>query len=231
MGFEPCKMDPDVWLCPHGEHHYEHISVYVDDALITCNDPKSTIDILTKKHYFKLKGTCPISYHLGCDFGLDDDGTLNSVPKKCIETTIYYYYSMFGTKPKLSFSLPLENADYPELETSDHLDSDGVQKHQSMVGPIQWALSLGRLDAKTTVMTLASVRDDPRQVHLDICKIVVSYLEKFKHDDIRIRTEEPDYSSIPTTLCDWEESLYGKVKKLTPNNTPTSLGKHVLTIS
>ena len=36
------------------------------------------------------------------------------------------YYNMFGTKPKLDFSLPLEKGDYPELDASEHLDSDGV---------------------------------------------------------------------------------------------------------
>ena len=67
--------------------------------------------------------------------------------------------------------------------------------------------------------------------HLYRCKIVVSYLEKFKHATIRIRTEEPDLSSIPTTPCDWEESVHVKVKELTPEDAPTPLGKHVVTIS
>ena len=69
-------------------------------------------------------------------------------------------------------------------------------------------------------MTLASFRAGPRQGHIDRCKRVVSCLEKFKHDAIRIRTEEPDMSSIPTTPCDLEESVYGKVKKLTPHDAP-----------
>ena len=99
------------------------------------------------------------------------------------------YYDMFGTKPKLSFSSPLEKGGYPELDTSENLDSDGIQKHQSMIGAIKWAVSLGRLDVNTAVMTLASFRTEPRQGHLDHCERVVSYFVKFKWDAIRIMTE------------------------------------------
>ena len=60
----------------------------MDELLITSNYSKETIFVLTNKNYFKLKGPGPISYHLGCDFGRDDDGTLYFVPKKHIETMV-----------------------------------------------------------------------------------------------------------------------------------------------
>ena len=47
---------------------------------------------------------------------------------------------------------------------------------------------------------------------------------------IRIRTEEPDFSSTPTIPRNWEESVHGKGKELTPHYGPTPLGKHVVTI-
>ena len=65
-------------------------------------------------------------------------------------------------------------------------------------------------------MTLASFRAEPREGHLDRARRVVSYLVKFKHATIRIRTEEPDLSSIPITPYEWEESVYGKVTELLP---------------
>ena len=82
-----------------------------------------------------------------------------------------------------------------------------------MIGSIQWAVSLGRLDVDNSVMALASLRADPIQGHIDLCKIVVPCLAKSKHATISIRTEEPDLSSTPTNPHDWEESaVYGKVK-------------------
>ena len=80
-------------------------------------------------------------------------------------------------------------------------------------------------------MTLACFRAKPRQGNLYRFKRVVSYLSKFKWTTIRIRAEEPDLSSMPTTPCDWEESVHGKVKELTPKDAPTPLGNHVVPIS
>ena len=62
---------------------------------------------------------------------------------------------MFGSKPKLNVMSPLEKGDHPELDTSECLEQDGIQKYQSLVGAIQWEASLGRLDVNTVVMTLA----------------------------------------------------------------------------
>ena len=123
-------MEPDIWLRPHGEDHYECIAVYVDDLLIVSKDPESAIDVLINKHSFKLKGTGPISYHLDFYFGRDDDCTLHFAHNKYIETMVGCYYKMFGTKTKLSFSLPLEKGDYPELDASGYLDLDSVHKYQ-----------------------------------------------------------------------------------------------------
>ena len=224
-------METGTWLRPYWEDHYECITVYADDLLIVSKDPKSIIDVLTNKHSFKLKGTGPISYHLGYDFGRDDYGTLYFGPKKNVETMVDFYYNMFGTKPKLYFTSTLEKSDHPELEASEYIDSDGIQKHESIIGAIQWAVYLGIIGFNAAVMTLASFRDEPTQGHFDRCKIVVSYLDKFKWTTISDRTEEPDLSSIPTTPYDWEKTVCGKVKELASQDAPAPLGKHVVTIS
>ena len=36
---------------------------------------------------------------------------------------------------------------------------------------------------------------------------------------------------MPTTPWDWEESVCGKVKELSPHDAPAPLGKHVVAIS
>ena len=230
MGYEPCKMEPDIWLRECSDH-YEYIAVYVDDLLIASKDPNNIISILTTKYKFKLKGTGPISYHLGCNFDRDENGTLCFAPRKYIEKMEDSFVNMFGSKPKQIYASPLEKGDHPELDTSEYLDQDSTQKYQSLIGAIQWAVSLGRLDVNTAVATLASFRAEPRKGHLERAKRVVGYLVKFRHATIRFRTEEPDMSSIPTTSYDWEESVYGKVSELLPEDAPEPKGKHVVTIS
>ena len=93
------------------------------------------------------------------------------------------------------------------MNTSKHLDQDGIQKHQSLIGSIKWDVSLGRLEVNTAVVTIDSFRAEPREGHLDKAKLVVSYLVKFKHATIRIRTEGIALSSIPITPYKWEESI------------------------
>jgi hypothetical protein len=54
----------------------EYIAVYVDDLLIAAKEPLSIIKVLEDQHQFKLKGTGPLQHHQGCDYFLDDNGTL-----------------------------------------------------------------------------------------------------------------------------------------------------------
>jgi hypothetical protein len=129
-------MEPGIWLKDYGEH-YEHISIHVDDLLIASKYPQSVIDTLINNHHFKLKGTVPMSHHLGCDFGRDEDGTLHFAPRKRIEKTEECYQSMFGSKLKQVYMSPLEKGDHPELDFSKYPDQDEIQKHQSLVGSTQ----------------------------------------------------------------------------------------------
>ena len=97
VGFYPCKAEPDIWMREKNSL-YEYIAVYVDDLAIAAKDPKEITDALTTKHKFKLKGTGPIKYHLGCDFFRDEDGTLCFSPRKYIEKMIEGFITMFGRK-------------------------------------------------------------------------------------------------------------------------------------
>ena len=90
------------------------------------------------------------------------------------------YYNIFVTKLKLSFSSSLERSDHPELDTSECLDSDGIHKYQSMIGAVQWAVSLRIIDFNTEVTNLASFKAEPIKGQLGDCKRVVSCVSKFK---------------------------------------------------
>ena len=227
MEFEPSRAETDIWMRRNGDH-WEYIAVYVDDLAIAAKDPASIVNLLQTKHKYKLKGSGPNSVHLGCDFFRDPDGTLCFAPKKYIEKMIFTYQHLYGSKPNERHLSPLEKGDHPELETSELLDADGVQQYQSLIGALQWAVSLGRFDICTAVMTLSSFRAAPRVGHLDRVKRVCGYLAKMRHATIRIRTDEPDYSDINTTEHDWAYTVYGKVEEQIPAHLPEPLGKTVV---
>ena len=181
---------------------YEYIATYVDDICIVAKDPKEIARQLEEDHKFKLKGTGPISYHLGCDFFRDSTGTLCFSPKKYVEKMKESYTRMFGTAPK-EVSSPLESNDHPELDASEELNEEGIKKYQSLISSLHWEVSLARIDITTAVMTMSGFRAVPRKGHLDCVKSMYGYICKKKHATFRVCTEEPDYSDIP------DDKFYG----------------------
>ncbi len=122
----------------------------------------------------------------------------------------------------------MEKNDHPELDTSELLDAYGIRRYQSLIGTLQWTVTLGRFDIATAVMTMSSFRIAPRQGHLNRVKRICGYLAKMKHGFIRVRTNEPDYSSLPEPNYDWSRTVYGDVKEELPHNAPRPLGKRVI---
>jgi hypothetical protein len=177
-------------------------------------DPKELIDILEKQHKFKLKGNGPISFNLGMDFTRDEDNTLCISQTKHIDKLVKNYEKSFGMKPNTSVTSPLEKGDHPELDTSELCTIDQITQDQSMIGALQWIVTIGHFDIHTTVMTMSGFRMAPRVGHLKRLKCIYGYLLKMKHASIRIRTEEPDYSDLPDNVPDWTYPVYGKVEEL-----------------
>ena len=227
MGFFSCKAEPDIWMRKSGDL-WEYVAVYVDDLAFVVRDPKSFVNTMTRKYNYKLKGTGSISFHLGCDFFRDDDGVLCMAPRKYTEKMVDGYKMMFGEKPKINMFSPLEKGDHPELDNTDQLNIDGVQRYQSLIGSLQWAVSIGRIDVTTAVMSLSSFRAVPRKGHLERAKRIVGYLSKMKHGVIRFRTALPDYSDIPEKIYDWEKSVYGSTHEAKPHDASIPLGKAII---
>jgi hypothetical protein len=123
---------------------------------------------------------------------------------------------------------PLEKGDHPELDDTPFLEADGIQDYQSIIGSTQWAISLGRLDIQTAVMTLSSFRTAPRIGHPERAKRVVRYLVRFKHGAIKFRVKIPDYSNLPDHNVGWDTSVYDGASEDIPKDAPRPLGLAVL---
>ena len=94
------------------------------------------VDILTNKHGYKLKGVGPLSFHLGCNFKRDPDGTLSMGPVDYIDKLSKTYEVLFGEKPRPASS-PLVKNDHPEVDDSQELDPKDIVVYQSMIGALQ----------------------------------------------------------------------------------------------
>ena len=78
-------------------------------------------------------------------------------PKRYIEKCLTSsYLRIFGEAPSTRYHAPLEHGDHHELDTPELLDQDGIDQYQSLIGSLQWLLTLGRFDIQVAVMSLSS---------------------------------------------------------------------------
>ena len=229
LKFKPSKADPDVWMRPEpGGTCYEYIAVYVDDLAIAAKDPQAFCNELKKKYNLKLKGVGPLEYHLGCTYKKDPDETLAADPRRYVNKILESYERMFMEKPRKSRP-PLEGGDHPELDTSELCDEHQTKQFQTLIGQLQWLISLGRFDIAVHVMSLSRFRAQPRKGHLDRAKRIVGYLLFLPDGAIRFKTGEPDFSSLRDQEYDWTRTVYSGACEQIPHDIPKPLGKHVQT--
>ena len=112
---------------------------------------------ISLKKNIKLNLFGPSTYHLGADYHQDPDGTMVSQPKKYIEKLKETYVRLFNTEPSKGLRTPLEKNDHPELDTPDILEGQQVNHYLTMVGQLQWLITLGRFDIQAQVITMSRV--------------------------------------------------------------------------
>ena len=113
------------------------------------------------------------------------------------------------------------------MDESPLLEPEQMTEYMSLMGQLQWLISLGRFDVSSAVSGLSTFRSKPRIGHLERAKRMVGYVAKFKDAALRFRVELPNYSQLSQKTEDWEKSVYGNNHEEFPHNMPTPLGKLV----
>ena len=107
-----------------------------------------------------------MNYHLGADYFEDPDGTFVSQPKKFsyIDKSADTHRRLFNDDPPKGHKTPLDKNDHPELDTSEILEGGMAAKYLTMVGQLQWLVTLGRFDIHTQVATMSRFTAAPSKV-------------------------------------------------------------------
>ena len=142
---------------------YEYIAVYVDDLAIAAKDPQAFCNELKKKYNLKLKGVGPLEYHLGCTYKKDPDGTLAADPRRYVNKILESYERMFKEKTKNSPGHHLKEEIIMNLIHLNFVMTTQPNSFQTLIGQLQWLISLGRFDIAVHVMSLSSFRAQPRK--------------------------------------------------------------------
>ena len=115
------------------------------------------------------------------------------------------------------------------MDTSEILEGQELNHYLTMVGQLQWLITLGRFDIQAQVITMSRFRAQPRQGHLERLKRIYAYVIRTNNYATRFRTTEPEYSYLPDQNLDWAHTIYGHVQEIIPDDIPDPLGKSVTT--
>jgi len=94
-------------------------------------------------------------------------------PGKYVDKMECSYEQLFHCKPCQKVTSPLEKGDHPEIDTSKFLETDETMIYQSLIGSMQWLISIGGFDIVSAVVSLSSFRTMPYRGHLDQVKRVL----------------------------------------------------------
>ena len=61
---------------------------------------------------------------------------------------------------------PLDKNDHPEMDDTELLTGESIQHYLTMIGQLQWLVTLGRSDIHAQVTPMSRLRSAPRKGHL-----------------------------------------------------------------
>ena len=226
MGWQQSRVDAAIWMNDCGTH-YEYICVWVDDLLIMSKDPMTIVNQL--KEHFTLKGVGEPEYFLGADMKTVEtpEKVFTMGSGTYIKKILEQFERAMGYAPPKRVNTPLDPDDHPELDTSELLNDKMRKTYWSLMGMLQWAVTLGRIDIHVAVMTMARFRMEPRVGHLKRVERIFGFLRNYKSCSIKFRTDAPDYLMYTPMKHDWTY-VYGPVHEELPHNMPEARGYKVI---
>ena len=195
LGFKPSKADPDLWMRKHPDGHYEYIARFVDDVIAFAKDPLSIMKDLEKTYV--MKGVGAPRYYLGGDImELDEQwqrqGIYHSFSASTyIQNCIPKLAKMLKVKKFAKKSTPMDPEYHPELDETPLLCPEDISKYRSVIGSLNWILTLGRFDIAFALSTMSRYNMAPREGHMEALKRILGYLVHRSHGQIVIDTSTP----------------------------------------
>ncbi len=165
LGFTPTRFDSNVWIQRRKDGSgYDYISTYVDDFLITVKDPWLYMRRLQEIYMIKDPKTPDV--YLGATYIGGPSGDWGITAREYIKEAIRQTEKRLGIILREEKTL-IKTNDHPEEDRTPLLTADMHREYQSLIGMLQWAVSLCRVDVCFTVSSLSRFCSCPREGHLD----------------------------------------------------------------
>lgn len=229
MDFKPSRFDPDVWYHLK-DGQYEYIGTHTDDLMIVGRNPRALMDTLSKTYTINKIGEP--SFHLGCDYTKNGDGTWSVGTKTYVQEALKKVKIILGKEDDslgndtLGFEgVPIKEKFKPEIDMSDFCDEDLHRNYQQLVGIAQWLITCGRLDLSFAISSLSRFSHAPRKGHLHAAVQVFKYLNKHPEKWIRLDPSPhvpPGPLTEPSDLkdVDWKQHYSEAHEEIDPKFPP-----------
>ena len=186
-GFCPTRADPDVWRRPakkaDGEEYYEYILCYVDDLLAISEDATKVLQGIQAVFKFKDDKIVRPEVYLGAQL---DTMTIDGFDGRTMSSQRYVKAAIDNVEEVLGRNnqrlltkcgTPLKSGYRPELDTSQELKQDGLQRYQEQIGMLHWAVELGRVDILLETALMSTHLALPRRGHLEQLYHIFGYFK------------------------------------------------------
>ena len=235
LGFTPSRMDHDLWMRKR-DGQYEYLASYVDDIIVVSHDPPTVMEQI--KDTYILKGVGQPDYYLGGDVIniSDPDMTAKDIwhalgAQTYIENSLSKFDKLLteGTGELKTYKTPMLDHYHPEVDLSSHLDEHDATRYRSIIGSLNWIVTLGRFDIMYATNTLARFNIAPREGHLIAAKRVLGYLKKYPQGRLLIHPQPLPMGPINDRFKEftsWQE-FYPDAQEEIPDDRPPPLGSPV----
>lgn len=144
LGFEPTRCDNDVRIkLRQDAAGYDYVCTYVDDFLIVAKDAWYYMRELQK--VYMIKGPKHPDLYLGALH----TGNPKTNWTITAESYIIEAIEQIERRPGMKIckeKLPMKPGDHPEEDESTTLDNEHHRLYPSMIGMLQWTVSIGRIN-------------------------------------------------------------------------------------
>ena len=238
ISFHPTRANPDVWRQlakkADGKEYYEYILCNVDDLLAISEDATKVLQGIQTVFKFKDDKIVQPEVYLGAQLNtMTADGfdgwTMSS--QKYAKAAIDNVEEVLGRNDQrlpTKCGTPLKSGYRPELDTSQELKQDGLQRYQELIGMLRWAVELGRVDILLEMALMSTHLALPRQGHLEQLYHIFGYLKAHPKRNLFFDPQHPKVDERAFKEYDWYD-FYRDAKERLPSDMPPPRGRLVST--
>lgn len=242
MDFKSSIADPDVWMKPqvkpNGDEYYEYILAYIVDILAISHHPHTIMDEIQTRFTIKNNKVKEPSSYLGAKLENKDlNGrymwTITSI--NYINAAITYVDQLIeGVRWKMpketKATTPVQSNFVPELDGSLELNDKDHNYYQELIGILQWAVEIGRVNILHEVLLLSQYQASSWEGHMEQALHIFSYLKLRPKLTLYFDPNLPniDCSGFKSIQDDFKEQYRGAEEAM-PHNMLVPCGKTVTT--